>query len=86
MGELSDTDPKIERILDEMWRKTSAGEKIIDLFSMIEAARGLAEIGIKNRCPNASEKEIKRLVAEHFLGKDLSGKASSRLAKESLND
>lgn len=79
MNGLSDTDPKIQRILDEMWRKTPPGEKILNLFSMIEAARNFAEIGIKRRHPGATESEIRKLAAEHFLGKNMAKKVLIRL-------
>lgn len=71
MEGLSDTDPKIERILDEMWRNTPGWRKIELVGMLNQTVRELALAGIRIRYPKASEPEVQRRLADIILGAEL---------------
>ena len=81
MNGLSDTDPKIQRILDEMWLRTPAFRKMEIVEMLNREVRTLAVAGIRYKYPKAGEKEIHRRLADLLLGPELAEKALGPLAK-----
>lgn len=72
---LSDTSPEAERVLDDLWRKTTPQERMQMVAEMIEAVRSLALAGLRARHPDASEARIRRALSDILLGSDLAEKA-----------
>lgn len=66
-----DTTPEAEEILFAWLREASAPEKLQRMVELNRAARLLAVAGLRRRHPSASEKEIKRRLADLILGPDL---------------
>ena len=71
---LSDTSPEAEAVLIELLRKTPSWRKMQMVGELNKAVKQLALTGIKERNPNASEKEIKRHWADIALGEELAAK------------
>ena len=70
----SDTDPKIERMQIELWRKASPTRKMHMLAQLNASVQILALAGLRSRYPNATEMELRRRLADLLLGKELAQK------------
>jgi hypothetical protein len=68
---LSDTHPDAERVQLEGLRALSPWRKIELACELTENARKLALAGLRQRFPNASEKELQRRLATLCLGAKL---------------
>ena len=66
-----DTTPETEAVLFKMWRETPAWRKLQMMEGLNRSARQLSLIGLKQRHPNASPEELRRLLADIVLGPEL---------------
>lgn len=63
----SDTDAAAEELQFEIWGRMSAQEKVVLTFQLCEFARQLALQGLRERHPQASERElVLRLAAQNL--------------------
>jgi len=72
---LSDTDPEAQRIQDELIRAMPAWRKLEIMDDLYLTARHLALEGLRELYPEATEVELKRLLADLLLGPELAEKA-----------
>ena len=71
----ADTDPKIEALQFKLLREMPSWRKLEIVGDMNKAVRDLAQIGLRDRYPDASPDQIRRILADKILGKDLALKA-----------
>ena len=72
MGSLfTDTHPDVEALQIRLWREASPAQKLQMAGELYAAARELALTGLRKRFPNASEKELRRRLADLVLGEEL---------------
>lgn len=81
-----DTSPEAEAVLLDLMRKTPPWRKMELLSSLNATARKLALAGLRQRHPNASEKELRRRLADLLLGPELALKAYGPLELEDEPD
>ena len=70
----SDTHPKIEKMQIELIRHMPSWKKFAAVDDLNETVKILAVIGIKERRPNATPKQVQRMLAERMLGVELAQK------------
>jgi hypothetical protein len=70
----SDTHPKMEALQIELIRRMPSWRKFSVVDGLNETVKLMAIAGIKQRNPNATPKQVHRLLAELILGKDLARK------------
>ena len=69
-----DTDRKVEAIQIEIIRRLPAWKKIAMVDSLNETVKTLAISGLRERHPDATPQQIRRLLADMILGVDLAQK------------
>jgi hypothetical protein len=70
-----DTSPDVQALLVQRWRGMSAAEKARQVELLTRDALRLALAGIRERHPDASPQQMRFLLAERCLGRDLAGRA-----------
>ena len=70
----SDTHPEMESLQIELLRTAPAWRKMEMLAALNSSARSLALAGLRQRHPQASEAELRCLLAGLLLGPDLARK------------
>jgi len=70
----SDTHPKMEALQIELIRRMPAWKKISIVDGLNETVKVLAVNGIKQRHPDATHEQIRRLLADLILGVELARK------------
>jgi hypothetical protein len=70
----SDTNPKIEQMQIDLIRRMPAWKKFAMVDGLNETVKTLAMSGIKQRHPNATPQQIRRMLAELMLGAELAHK------------
>ena len=70
----SDTHPKMEALQIEIIRRMLAWKKIAIVDDLNETVKTLAIRGIKQRHPNATPEQARRILAEMMLGEELGRK------------
>lgn len=70
----SDTHPKMEALQIELIRHMPSWKKISMVDSLNETVKTLAVSGIKQRHPEATPEQIRRMLAEIVLGLELARK------------
>jgi len=75
----SDTHPKMEALLIELWRKASPTRKMQMLAQLNQLARLLALAGLRSQYPHASEAELRRRLAGLLLGEEIACKVYGEL-------
>jgi hypothetical protein len=70
-----DTDPGAERVLIELLRRASPARKFAMIVSAHAAGRQLALAGLRQRFPRDSSEQLRRRLADLWLGPDLALKA-----------
>jgi len=70
----SDAHPKMEQIQIELIRRMPAWKKLAMVDDLNETVKTLAISGLKQRHPEASSKQIQRMLAELMLGVELARK------------
>jgi hypothetical protein len=63
----TDTDPKVERMMLEHWRRASPAHKLERLFSMGHAVNELARADLRSRYPGAPPREIELRLRSRSL-------------------
>ncbi len=74
----SDTDPKIEEFQLRLIRLMPAWKKLAIVDDLNQTVRALAISGIRQRHPDATPIEVRRMLAEMMLGEELAGKVYDR--------
>ena len=69
-----DTHPKIEQIQIELLRRASPARKFEMVAQMNNTVRAFMLAGLKQRNPNATPEELRRLFANLLLGDELARK------------
>jgi hypothetical protein len=75
-----DTDPEVERIQIERWRRMTPAEKAAVVSGLTRAVIELARAGIRHRYPEASLREQSLRLAIVTLGADLACKVYPEVA------
>lgn len=70
----TDTTPEMEKLYLSLLRKASPAKKMEMLAQLNSAANELAMCGLRKRYPDASQAQLKRLLASLLLGEDLARK------------
>jgi hypothetical protein len=70
----SDTHPKMEALQIQFIRRMPAWKKISIVDGLNDTVKTLAITGIKQRNPNATPEQIRRLLADLMLGAELARK------------
>jgi hypothetical protein len=70
-----DTSPEAEHVLMDLLRRASPARKLQMIVSANRASRELAMCGLKMRHPGESPENLRRRLAELWLGKELAAKA-----------
>jgi len=71
----SDTTPTAERVLIELLRGATPARKMAMLLSANHTARCLAMTGLRERHPGESPAQLRRRLADLWLGPELAAKA-----------
>jgi hypothetical protein len=74
---ISDTDPKVDRILTEMIRKLPSWRKVEMVNDLINMSRQFSLSGLRSRHSNESESEIRKRLATILYGQDVADKMFS---------
>ena len=74
----SDTHPKMEALQIQVIRRMSAWKKISIVDDLNETVKAIAVSGIRQRHPNATPQEIRRMLAGLMLGEELARKVYDR--------
>ena len=67
----TDTHPKMEALQIQLWRQASPAQKMKMLAQLNASSQALALTGLRARCPQASEAELRRKLADLLLGEEL---------------
>lgn len=70
----ADTDPRIEKIQIELLRKATPQRKFQMVAQMNYTVRAFMVAGLKQRNPQASPENLRRLLADLLLGEELARK------------
>ena len=73
-----DTHPEVEQIQIEIIRRMPSWRKIALVDDLNETVKAFAVSGIKGRHPEASPRQIQRLLADLMLGPELAEKVYDR--------
>jgi len=76
----ADTHPEAERVLIELWRRSSPARKLAMVLSANRTARALVLAGLRERHPGESSARLRRRLADLWLGPELAAKAYGPLA------
>lgn len=71
---LSDTDPRIERMIIERQRQMSPARKLCLMNQLNQMARDLALSDIRRQHPHASDVDLRYYLAERNFGSELAEK------------
>lgn len=81
-SELSDSSPEVEKLRIELIRRMPPWKRLYLAGQMIETVRLLNLSGLRQRHPDASEAELKRRLADLWLGPELALKVYGPLGDE----
>ncbi len=70
-GSLTDTDPAADRVLIELMRRAPAWRKLQLADQLNQGLRVLALAGLRARHPDATERGLRRRLADLMLGPEL---------------
>jgi hypothetical protein len=76
-----DTHPEAERVLVQLLREAPPARKMALLLGANRTARMLALTGLRERHPNDSPAQLRRRLADLWLGPELAAKAYQRLSE-----
>ena len=71
MTGLSDTSPEVRARMSELYARMTPREKIRRALSLTEMTWEMALVGLSEQHPAASERELRRLLAQRLYGKEL---------------
>lgn len=69
-----DTSAEAEAVQIALLRQAPVGKRLRAAAEMSLAVKQLARVGVEGRHPGASEREIRRLLADVLLGPELAAK------------
>lgn len=75
-----DTSPEVEQRQIEGWRRLTPAAKVGLVLQMSATVRQLALVGLRQRHPHASARELQLRLAELLLGSDLARRAYPEIA------
>ena len=70
-----DTDANSERVLMELWRRATPQRKLAMVLDANRTSRALAMAGLRRRFPAADMNQLRRRLADLWLGPELARKA-----------
>ncbi len=73
-GSITDTHPKMEALQIRLLRAASPAHKMGMLASLNTSAKTLALSGLRQRYPQAKPAELRRLLADLWLGPELAAR------------
>lgn len=82
----SDTDPQAETVLVALLRQAAPARKLAMVGELNATVRTLAQAGLRQRFPNASNAELQRRLADLLLGADLATQVYGPVSPESADD
>jgi len=77
----NDTEPEAERVLVDGLRHASPARKMAMVLNANETVRALAWAGLRERHPGDSPAQLRRRLADLWLGPELAAKAYGPLPK-----
>ncbi len=78
---LTDTNPKIEKILIDLIREKTVTERLTQFTALTSLTLGLSKRALSRRYPGKNQRELDLLFVEYHYGKDLSEKVKQYLLK-----
>lgn len=84
-SELSDTSPEIEKLRIELIRQMPPWKRLYMAGQMIQTVRLLNLSGLRRRYPQATEGELKRRLADLWLGPELAERVYGPLPEDRSN-
>lgn len=75
-----DTSPEVEQRQIEGWRRLTPAAKVDLVLQMNATVRQLAFVGVRQRYPHASARELQLRLAELLLGSELARRAYPEIA------
>lgn len=82
----SDTDPQAETVLVALLRQAAPARKLAMVGELNATVRTLAQAGLRQRFPNASNAELQRRLADLLLGVDLATQVYGPVTLGSVDD
>jgi len=82
---LTDTSPAAERLQIELMRQAPSWRKAYLVGQMTEAVRVLALSGLRQRNPNATPDQLRRMLADLWLGTELAARVYGPLPEENIH-
>lgn len=82
----ADTDPQAEAVLIALLRQAAPARKLAMVGELNATVLILAQAGLRQRFPNASDAELRRRLADLLLGADLASQAYGPISLESADD
>lgn len=79
---LSDTSPAAERLQIELMRQAPSWRKAYLVGQMTESVRLLALTGLRQRHPQATPDQLRRMLADLWLGSELATRVYGPLPEE----
>lgn len=79
---LSDTSPAAERLQIELMRQAPSWRKVYLVGQMTESVRLLALTGLRQRHPQATPDQLRRMLADLWLGSELATRVYGPLPEE----
>ena len=79
---LTDTSPAAERLQIELMRQAPSWRKAYLVGQMTESVRLLALTGLRQRHPQATPEQLRRLLADLWLGPELAARVYGPLSEE----
>jgi hypothetical protein len=76
-----DTSPDAERVLIELWRRATPARKFAMIVSAHRVGRALTTAGLRARFPRDTPAQIRRRLADLWLGAELAAKAYGPLQR-----
>jgi hypothetical protein len=82
---LSDTSPAAERLQIELMKQAPSWRKVYLVGQMTESVRLLALSGLRQRNPQATPDQLRRLLADLWLGSELAARVYGPLPEEIIH-
>jgi hypothetical protein len=82
----NDTDPQAEAVLVALLRQAAPARKLAMVGELNATVRTLAQAGLRQRFPNASNAELQRRLADLLLGTDLAHQVYGPVTPGTVDD
>ena len=80
-NELTDTDPKIEKVLIDLIRKKSISQRLKTVLALSSFIINLSKRALARRYPEKSQRELDLLFVKYNYGEELAEKVKQYLQK-----